>query len=224
MMTDRHGIGGNQPPPHEAMGLQIEELFALVSGSTAAPVASDEQEAGLDALLDDIRKARKQADSERAAEKRPHDDAAKAVQAKWKPLLDRCDDAADAIKQALTPYRQARQAAKEAEARKALEAAKQAEQEALAAFKQSDDLEERFAAEERLKQAERLKQQAAKIDRAPTGLRTYQIAIVDDYRELLQHIMKADPAPLKAWLDEYAKKALPAALPGVRIETERRAI
>ena len=105
-MTD---IGHNQPPPVDAMGLHVEDLFQLVSDTLAGvdAVKNDEQDAALDGLLDEFRKARKDADEHRAAEKRPHDEAAKAVQAKWKPLLDRCDMATAEIKAKLTPYRNA---------------------------------------------------------------------------------------------------------------------
>lgn len=222
-MTDRHAIGGNQPPPVEAFALHIEELFSLVSGSVAAPVQTDEQEAALDALLDDVRKAKKDADAERAAEKKPHDDAAKAVQAAWKPLLDRCDKAAEAIKAALTPYRTAKQRAKDEAARIAREEAEAKQRAAQEALRQSDDLEARFAAEEQLKQAEKLAAQANRIDRSATGLRTYQVADVTDRRALLEHVMRNDPDALTAWLAEYARKALPAQLPGVTIRIEKKA-
>ena len=220
---NRDGIGGNAPPPVEAMGLHIEDLFALVSGTVAATVTTDEQEAALDELLDDVRQARKDADEQRVLEKRPHDDAGKAVQAAWKPLLDRCDKAAEAIKTALTPYRTARQAAKDEAARIAREEAAAKLEQAQAALRQSDDLEERFAAEEALEQAGKLTAQANRIDRSATGLRTKQVADVTDRRALLEYVMKTDPEALGEWLAEYARKALPSCLPGVTIRIERKA-
>lgn len=220
---NRDGIGGNAPPPVEAMGLHIEDLFALVSGTVAATVTTDEQEAALDELLDDVRQARKDADEHRVLEKRPHDDAGKAVQAAWKPLLDRCDKAAEAIKAALTPYRTARQAAKDEAARIAREEAAAKLEQAQAALRQSDDLEERFAAEEALEQAGKLTAQANRIDRSATGLRSKQVADVTDRRALLEYVMKTDPEALGDWLAEYARKALPACLPGVTIRIERKA-
>lgn len=216
-------IGHNAPPPLEAMSLHIEDLFSLVSGSVATPVSTDEQEQALDALLDELRTARKEADAQRAAEKKPHDDAAKAVQAAWKPLLDRCDKAADAIKAALTPYRTAKQRAKDEVARIAREEAEAMQREAQAALRQSDDLEARFAAEEQLKRADKLASHANRIDRTATGLRTYQVAEVTDAKALLQHVMRNDPEPLRVWLADYARKALPAQLPGVTIHIEKRA-
>src|SRR3546814_6319433 len=40
-------------------------------------------------LLDMIRQAKKAADEQRVIEKKPYDDAAKAVQTKYKPLIDK---------------------------------------------------------------------------------------------------------------------------------------
>lgn len=214
----------NNPPPLDHFGLHIEDLFSLVSNTLAGgPVTTDDQEAALDGLLDELRKAKKDADAQRAAEKAPHDAAAKAVQTAWKPLLDRCDAGVDAIKKALTPYREARQRAKDEAAAKARAEAEAAQKAAQEALKASDDLEERFAAEEQLKQASKLQAVANKIDRSATGLRTYQIADVTDRKELLQHVMRTDPDALTDWLADYARKALPACLPGVTIRIEKRA-
>lgn len=214
----------NNPPPLEAWALHIEELFSLVSGSTAAPVSTDDQEAALDALLDDVRRARKDADAARSAEKKPHDDAAKAVQVAWKPLIDRCDAAADAIKSALTPYRTARQKAKEEAARIAREEAEAAQKAAQEALRKSDDLEERFAAEAGLERAAKLAKQANRIDRAPTGLRTSYRAEVTDYGKLLAHYKMTRPDALKQWLDGEAQADVRAgsrALPGVVVHEEK---
>lgn len=216
-------IGHNNPPVLEAMQLHVEDLFATVSGSTASEVKTDEQEAALDALLETVRLTRKDADAKRVEAKRPHDEAAKAVQADWKPLLDRLDAATAALKDALTPYRIARQKAKDEEARKAREAAEAERLAAQEALKVSDDLEERFAAEERLARSTKLEAVANKIDRSATGLRSRQVAVVTDRKALLQHVMKHDPDTLTQWLEAYAQRALPSVLPGVTVETERKA-
>jgi hypothetical protein len=216
-------IGANKPPPVVAMSLHVDDLFSLVSGSTASPVATDEQEAQLDALLNDVRKAANDAEALRKAEKKPHDDAAKAVQAAWKPILDKCDHAAAAIKNALTPYREARQRAKDEAVRKAREEAEAIQRAAQEALHSSQDLEEWFEAEAKLERATKLTAVANRIDRSATGLRSHQVAEVTDHKALLIWIAHNDPEPLTAWLAEYARKALPAQLPGVTIKTERRA-
>lgn len=219
-------IGHNNPPPLQAHALNIEDLFSLVSGSIAVPITTDEQEAGLDALLDDVRKARKAADEQRDVEKRPHDTAAKAVQAAWRPLLERCDMAVQAIKDALTPYRTARQKAKDEAARLAREQAAAKLAEAQAALRSSDDLEERFAAEEQLKQASKLTAVANKIDRAATGLRTHWEAEVTDKRAALNHYLKSNPEAFAQTIQSLADadaRGARAPVPGVVFHERKRA-
>jgi len=222
-------IGHNAPPPVFAMSLHIEDLFALVSGSLAAgPIQNDEQEAALDGLLDDLRKARKDADEQRATEKRPHDEAGKAVQAAWKPLLDRCDMGASEIKNALTPYRTAKQAAKDNAARIAREEAEAKQRAAQAALRASDDLEARFAAEAQLEQAAKLTSQANKIDRAPTGLRTSYDAEITDQRAALNHYIKSQPDVFIHLIQELADRdarneATRCNVPGVMFHERKRA-
>lgn len=219
--------GHNGPPPVEAFALHIEELFSLASGSLAAgPVTTDEQEEALDAMLDDLRTARRDADAQRAAEKKPHDDEAKAVQAAWKPLLDRCDKATAAIKTALTPYREARKRAKDEEARKAREIAEAQQAAAQAALRQSDDLDARFAAEEQLKQASRLTAVANRIDRSASGLRTYWEAEITDRKAALYHYIAAYPERFEALIQQLADadaRGTRAPTPGIMFHERKRA-
>lgn len=222
-------IGHNAPPPFEAWSLHIEDLFKLVSDTTAGgTVQNDEQEAALDALLDDFRKARKAADTERAAEKKPHDDAAKAVQVRWKPLLDKCDMAAEEIKRLLTPYRTAKQRAKDEAARKAREEAEAKRLEAEAALRQSDDLEARFEAEETLKQAQKLAAVANRIDRTATGLRTHWEAEITDRKAALLHYLKEQPEAFASLIQELADRdarneATRRDIPGVIFHERKKA-
>jgi hypothetical protein len=220
-------IGHNAPPPFEAHSLHIEDLFALISATTAGgEVTTDEQDAALDDLLDDARKARKAADEQRAAEKKPHDDAAKAVQARWKPLIDRCDMAADEIKRLLTPYRTAKQKAKDEAVRKAREEAEKRQREAQEALRQSDDLETRFAAEAELRAAQKLTAVANRVDREATGLRTYWVAELIDPLSALKHYRDRQPEALKAWLADQAQRDVNAGvreIPGFNIRDEKRA-
>lgn len=220
-------IGDNNPPAFEAHSLQIEDLFALVSDSTAGgQVTTDDQEAALDSLMDEIRKARKSADAARVEEKRPHDEAAKAVQAKWKPLLDRCDAALVEIKNLLTPYRTAKQKAKDEAARKAREEAAERERQAQEALRQSDNLEARFEAENDLKAARKLTAQANRIDREATGLRTHWEAEIVDRKAALNHLIRRSPERFEALIqqlaDEEARSAR-APIPGVIFHERRRA-
>lgn len=205
-MTDRHGIGANGPPAHEAFSLEIENLFSLVSGSTASPVTTDDQEQALDSLLDDVRRARKDADAKRAEGKKPHLEAGKAVDSAWKPLIEKCDKAADEIKKVLTPYRTAKQAAKDEAAKKAREEAAAKEKAAQESLCKSDDLEERFAAEEQLKQADKLTKAANRADREATGLRTTWRAEITDMRSAMLAYMKREPDRFRSLVEELAAR------------------
>lgn len=175
-------IGHNAPPPLEAHSLHIEELFSTVSASIAGgEVTTDTQEAQLDALLDDLRQAKKAADEQRAIEKRPHDDASKAVQTAWKPLLARCDAGIDALHKAISPYRLAKQAAKDAEAKRLREIAEAEAAKAREALAKADDLESQFHAETQLAAVAKMEAMANRIDRSATGLRTSWDCEVTDY-------------------------------------------
>jgi hypothetical protein len=70
------------------------------------PIANEDQASAVSSLLNRLRRVANDADDARKDEKRPHDEAAKAVQGKWKPILDKADLAATAAKQALAPWLQ----------------------------------------------------------------------------------------------------------------------
>jgi len=140
---------GDVPMPGHNSGTlslpeEIDDAVAQVSAwlsstRVADKVAADTASNWRARLLD----LSKRADKQRETEKRPHDDAAKAVQAKWKPVIDRATDTANKLRDALTAYmraederqrREAEAARKVAEeaARKQREAAEAARREAAA--------------------------------------------------------------------------------------------
>lgn len=237
MSTDM--TGHNAPPPFEAYSLHIEELIENAKQFLdGEPIANQGQADEVGKLLDMIRTAKKDADKERAAEKKPHDDAGKAVQARWKPLLDRCDIAADTAKKALVPWLEkleAEQRAAAAKAREEAEAARLAALEAERAAKASVDLEAAERAEQARKDADIAQAQANRADKAKAhaaggnraiGLRSYWTAEITDRRELLAHYMRTRPADLEAWLQDQANKDVHAGIrhiPGVVVKEERRA-
>lgn len=217
----------NNPPPYEAFSLHIEELFSTVSATTAGTaVENDAQDAALDGLMDDLRKARRDADAERTAEKKPHDDAAKAVQVRWKPLLDRCDAGVAEIKKLLTPYREARQRAKDEAAQAARDEAAARLEAARSAREQSDDLEQRFAAEEDLKAAQKLTAVANRIDRSASGLRTSYTTEITDMTAFSRWAWVHRRTEYEAFLTDLAEREGrrgPVSIPGIIVHTERKA-
>lgn len=233
-MTDgRLAIGGNNPPAYDAYSMALDDAYSTAKDFLdGKPVETQGQADAIGRIVGEVKKIKKDADAARADEKRPHDDAGKAVQAKWRPLLDRADTILTAAQKPLTAYlnrlaeeqRETERVAREEAARKA--------QEAIEASRQADG---DIAAVERVKTLEREADQAAKaaaragkakahvsgMDRA-IGLRTYQVAVVTDRKALLLHVIDRDPAALTEWLTEYARKALPMQLPGVTIRTDRK--
>lgn len=226
-MSAPEAMGHNNPPAEVGFGMHIDDLFSTLSDTLAGgEVSTDDQEAAIDAILDEFRAASKDADKARAAEKKPHDDAGKAVQAKWKPIIDKADRGALACKNALTPYRTAKQRAAEEAARIARDEAEAKAKAAQDALRAADDLEAKFAAEEALKQAEKQAKAANQIDRAPTGLRTYYTAEVTDHKAALMHYIARDPEPFKALIQSLADqdaRGTRAPVPGVIFHENKKA-
>lgn len=220
-------MGGNNPPPEAMFAIHVDDLFSLLSDTLAGgEVDNDDKEAAIDAIADDFHKASKEADKARATEKKPHDDAAKAVQAKWKPIIDKADAGKRACSEALTPYRTAKQRAKDEAARKAREEAEAREKEAQAALRQSDDLEARFRAEQELEAASKLKAAANKIDRSATGLRTHWEAEITDRKAALLHYLALAPERFEALIQQMANedaRGARAPVPGVVFHEIKRA-
>lgn len=225
--TEAPGLGHNNPPAHEAFALQVDALFTLLSDTMAGgEVDNDAKEAAIDALLDDFRKAAKVAEAARKEEKQPHLDAGRAIDEAFNPVIKKAERGVVACREALTPYRNAKQRAKDEAARKAREEAEAKERAAQQALRQSDDLEQRFAAEQALEQASKLKAVANKIDRAPTGLRTYWRAEITDMKEALRHYLRTQPDRFTDLVEQLAAadaRGTRAPVPGVTFHEEKKA-
>lgn len=196
-MTERTAIGGNSPPAEAAFSIECDSLFSLLSDSlSGGEVSNDQQEEAIDALLDDFRKLAKDADKARADEKKPHLDAGKAVDERFKPAIEKANRGATACKDALSPYRIAKQAAKDEAARKVREEAETRQKAAQEALQGSDDLEARYRAEQDLETAKKLTAQANRIDRSATGLRTWYEAEITERGKALR-------AMIARWEDRF---------------------
>lgn len=192
---DRFGIGGNNPPeptPFDAFKVHIDDLTETAKGFLDGSGVTSQAEADAVAkLMDEARKASKSADEARVEEKKPHDEAAKAVQAKWKPLLEAADRVTSVCKQALAPFLAEQEAEKRCiadEARKAAEKAAIRAAEAARAVEASD-LEAREQADALAKEAKAAMATANKADkdkahgvggsRAATLRKTYRPVLVN---------------------------------------------
>lgn len=225
-------IGDNGGPPLDpfaAMAAHINDLYELAEGAlTGGEIASKEQADQIEALKNDIKKAVAEAEKHRKAEKEPHLEAGRAVDAKWKAITDKGTLAAKTAADALTPWLRKVQAEREAEQERLRKEAEAKAEEARKAFTETavTDLEARANAEQLAKEAAKATAAANKIDRTATGLRTYWNATVTDYSALLRYMKKARPDDLKAMLRDYAEAQVRAGsrhIPGVLIEQEKRA-
>lgn len=227
----------NNPPPFEAITLHIEDLIAEAHNYLdGQPIESQGQADDVGKLLDMIRQAKKAADEQRVIEKKPHDEAAKAVQARWKPVIDKCDLAASVAKKALVPWLERLEAEQRAEAERKRKEAEAAEALAWKAeLAARDNLAAAEEAERRREEAERAQRVAAKAEKAKAqasggaravSLRTrYRVEIVDR-RALLAHYAKTRPDDLEAWLLDQAQRDCNAgkrSIPGANIIEERSA-
>lgn len=237
-MTDAPATIGHNSPPEAIIEMSIDDLFAEAElYLDGTPIESEGQAEAVKVLLDRLRQHRKLSDDKRAEEKRPHDDAAKAVQAKWKPLLDKCDTASNAIKAALTGWlarqeaeRIAREEAARAEAdrlQREAEAAKAAADPTNLSATRTANARAEVAASA-LKAANRIGKEKvhAKGEGRAVGLRTYWEADLSDPVAALKHYRQAQPEALKAWLLEQAQRDVRAgsrSIPGFNITEQRKA-
>lgn len=233
----RHGIGGNQPPVHESLLMELEDVH--LEASNYLDGADIETPAQADAVALFVKKARelkKRAEDARKAEKEPFLEAGRAVDEKFKPITARADLVLKAAQAPLTRWLEKLEAQKRAEAERIRREAEEAQRRASEAQREAekagnlDALEAAQRAQDdadllhkTAKRAEKEKAQVGGGEGRAMGLRTVTIAEVVDYKALLQYIMRTDPQPLRDWLDAYATRAIPAQLDGVQLRQERRA-
>jgi len=230
--NERIAMGGNNPPVIDAFTSHLadlrEEAGAWLEGKA---VESADEAAGLNTLLDLARKTAKDADTARADEKKPHLDAGKAVDTKWKPVIDAANRIADCCKVALTPWNVAEQRRKEAAAALAradaeaeAEARRQAAAEAVSgsieAREQADQIEASAKA------AERIAKKAEKEAAGTSRLRTSYRPEVTDLSAAIKHYWAADKEAFSGLVLELADRDVRAgkrSIPGITIHTEQKA-
>lgn len=230
----------NGPPPLTPLEEAREALSLLWMEATnwldGAPIENADQAASVAKLIDAARKAKTRFDKVRKAEKEPHMEAAKAVDASWTPILADLERISDAGKAAQTPWlvkldaeKRAKEEAARKEAEAKIEAARKLAAEAdgsLAAAKARD------AAIEDAKRAEAAAARAAKDTAGAKGdgmarkvsLRTVWKTRIADRRELLSHIARNDPEGLEEFTLQWAQAAVrngARAVPGCEITEEK---
>ena len=202
----------------EAIEDLYEEAKQWLDGE---PVTKQQQADALNTLQTRIREAAKEAEKNRKAEAKPFDEGKAEVQARYKPVLSKAEEAESAVKAALKPYLQALQKKQEEEAKKAREEAARKQQEAIEAMRQRDasNLESReqaerlvkeaIAADEAARRAEKAKAHA-KGDGRATGLRTVYRAVMVNERDAAAWVWNMRRDELMAFIQDQADKAVRA--------------
>jgi hypothetical protein len=232
-------IGHNIPPdPAAAFALHLDDLEEQARQFLdGEPVETEKQAEAVSRLLGMVRKAANDADDARKAEKKPHDEAAKAVQSKWKPILEKADLIAETAKKALAPFlrrqEEAQRAAAEAAAQEARELAEAAAQTAAQAnpeslYDQTTLKVRQEAAVDAQKRADRLgkaKPQASGGERA-VGLRSYYRAEIIDPIAFGKWAWERRRGEYLQFLELLAKREAtgPKTIPGLIIHEERKAV
>lgn len=221
-------------PPDVAFSSAIDDLYDEAKHWLDGQLlASQAQADAVGQLMAQVRTIRKDADTERKVEKKPHDDAAKAVQEKWLPILSKADRVIEAAQRPLTDWlarQEAERLAQEAAAR--AEADRLAQEAAAMARGSLEDAEAHDAAIEASKAAERAVGRIAKAKSHVAGngravaLRTYHettleaahLALAwlkkhrpDDLREAVLSLVKSEPIDIRR------------TIPGVTITEQKRA-
>lgn len=201
------------------------------------PIANEQQADAVSSLLSRLRRVAKDADAARSEEKRPHDERAKAVQAKWKPIIDNADLAASTAKQALAPWLREVEERQRAEAEAARREAERLAQIATEAHAGAgSDLQAKEDAERLLKAAAAAGKDAAAAEKQKAhakggeravGLRSVWSATLTDSCAALKHYREHQPEELKQWLVDQAERDVRAgarSIPGFEVTETRVAV
>lgn len=161
---DEPTIGHNNPPP-DVKALADKHIKNAGEWLAKGTIKTAEQAEKLPDVLTGLREVYKAVDAERAAKKKPHDEAAKAVQAEYKPMLDALEECANRLKKMATDWAVAEKRKAEAEAAAKLALAKEEAERAQAAAEaaaMSHDVEAELAAQSAWEEAEKQATAAAK--------------------------------------------------------------
>ncbi|SDQ98572.1 hypothetical protein SAMN05519103_00311 [Rhizobiales bacterium GAS113] len=202
----------------EALRDQIEAAVAQAKGYGA--VADDETDAKAQSLRSRLLELSGVADKRHAEEKAPHLEAGRAVDARWLPLKRTADEAAKAIRQAMTDYANVKLAARRKKEAEEAEAERKRREAELAAM----DPVERQAAPE--------PPAPAKAPEKPTQVRggygraasvgTYKAAVIVD-QDAFYMAMRTNP-DVVAILQKLAQRIIAAGgtSPGIKAEEKAR--
>ena len=219
--------------PFDEIVHEIETLYAEAANwADGTDIESDEQHEAAKAVYDALHEAGKKADALRVEEKKPLDDAVKAIQYRFNPYIQPKKGKVDLGKSALNDVlAKWRKKVADEKRRKADEAARRAEEQrrqADEAMKASaNGLEARERAEEMLahaKEDEALAKRENKRATTGLGLRTVWVTEMIDPRAAVAAMWKQNPQAFVDLAQELAEKAVRSGareIDGFRIKEEK---
>lgn len=229
-MNPRAVIGANFPPdPIDVAVAPFQDFIAEAeTWADGTTVETEAQMKAVDALIKQIKAARKAVDEARDVATKPLHEAWKGEVARWKPTQDDLDRRVkclvalvDGFKRRLADEKEAARRAAAAEA----EAARRAAQEATMAAGAADLAAQEAAALAQREAEEAQARAAAAAKDTVKGLRTVTRYEITDHRSLLNWIARNDRDAITAFIDEWARrnhKETPSA-DGLRVWQEKAA-
>ncbi|WP_376960167.1 hypothetical protein ABNQ39_20910 [Azospirillum sp. A26] len=243
-VNPRAVIGGNMPPAATAFEKAEAEVTKVYDECAlwldGAKVEDQDTADGIANLLNLLRAAEKAADAARKADKEPHLEAGRAVDAMYKPVLDRAKMAADACKKALAPWLakvEAEKAAAAEAARREADEKRKAAEDAIRA-RDAANLEQTAAAEALLKDAKKAEAAAKKAEKSgakagngefgrAVSTRTFHRAEVTNRTDFARYVWANHADEMSEFLAGLAQRLVTNGareLPGVTVHAETKVV
>jgi hypothetical protein len=222
-------LHNNPPDPiDEALapyGDTITEAEGWLDGS---PVENEGQMKAVDALLKNIKAAKKAVESAQESEAKPIYDAWKTARARFEPTITDLDRIAKGLIAAVDTFKRKLAAEKEAARKEAERLAWEATRAAEKAAREADasNIEATRAAAAAMADAEAAQRASMAANKDTVkGLRTVTRYEITDHRALLNWIAKNDRDAITAFIEEYARKEhrVIANADGLRVWQEKEA-
>jgi hypothetical protein len=222
-------IGANNPPDPIDLALEpyadiLEEVGHWLDGKA---VENEAQLAATDALLKELKAARKAVDTARDDCTKPLHEVWKAEVARWKPTQDDLDRQVKCLVAAQAPYKAKLAAEKEAARVKAAEEAAAKAEAARQAHLAADaaDIEAQRQADAMLEEAARADRRAAAAAKDTVkGMRTVQIYEIESHKLALNWIARNDREAITDFIEEYVRRNFKLRqIEGVTVTTTKEA-
>ena len=210
-MNDMAPIGHNNPPDpiDEALAPYGDTITEAEGWLDGKPVENEGQMKAVDALIKEMKSARKAVDEARDGVTKPLHEAWKAEVARWKPTQDDLDLQIKGLVALVDGFKRKLAAEKEAARKAAWEEAeaKRREAEAKIASANTADIEAQREARSAMEAADLARAQASVAQKDTVkGLRTVTRYEITDHRALLHWIAANRRDDLTAFIEGWAQK------------------